>query len=242
MATKVYYKQGTKAQYLALPVHLTNGLYFCTDTKELFKGDDLYSDGIRFAETFEKLPSFDSAADGILYVCRDTGSGFVLDAARDKWVPVLFAPDNETIIVNEKGLLEIKKIPTETIDGLDKKVKELIKEMGGTGGIKPNSEFDVGEDGTVTIKNVDSAKVTYRSEDLTDILDDIKKSLTWGDMGTAVDLSASTASEAVTAANDGDTISFSEGEVDAMTIKDKAVTLEGMNAGLKQNFKQEVSK
>ena len=135
MATKVYYKQGTKAQYLALPVHLTNGLYFCTDTKELFKGDDLYSDGVRFAETFAKLPPFDSAADGILYVCKDTGSGFVLGESRDRWIPVLFAPDNETIIVNEKGLLEIKKIPTETIDGLDRKIKELIKEMGGSADI-----------------------------------------------------------------------------------------------------------
>ena len=114
--------------------------------------------------------------------------------------------------------------------------------MGGSGGIKPNGEFDVGEDGTVTIKNVDSAKVKYRSEDLTDVLDDIAKSLTWVDMGTSVDLSESTASEAVTSANDGDTISFSEGEVDAMTTKDKAATLEGMNAGLKQIFMQEVSK
>lgn len=242
MATKVYYKQGTKAQYLALPVHLTNGLYFCTDTKELFKGDDLYSDGVRFAETFAKLPPFDSAADGILYVCKDTGSGFVLDADRGKWVPVLFAPDNETIIVNEKGFLEIKKIPTETIDGLDQKVKELIKEMGGTGGIKPNSEFDVGEDGTVTLKNVDSAKVTYRSDDLTTVLDAISRCLTWGDMGTVVNLNASAASGAVEAASDGDTLTFSEGTVDAMTITGKSLTLEGMNAGLKQNFKQEVSK
>lgn len=182
MATKVYYKQGTKAEYLALPVHLTNGLYFCTDTKELFKGDDLYSDGVRFADTFNALPSFSSAADGVLYICKDTGSGFVLSESRDKWIPVLFAPDNETIIVNEKGLLEVKNIAPENIEGLDAKVKELIKEMGGIGGIKPNDEFDVSDDGTVTIKSIDAAKIIYRAEDLTAVLDEITKSLTWGDM------------------------------------------------------------
>ena len=47
MAVKVRYKQGTKQQYLALPERLSNALYWCTDTRELFKGDQLYSDGVR---------------------------------------------------------------------------------------------------------------------------------------------------------------------------------------------------
>lgn len=89
MASKVGYKQGTKKTYLGLEKKSNNNLYFCTDTKELFKGDDLYSDGIRLINTKSSLPSFDTAADGIIYLCEDTGAGYVLNSARNGWIQAI---------------------------------------------------------------------------------------------------------------------------------------------------------
>lgn len=86
MGTKVVYKQGSKQTYLGLTSRLSNALYFCTDTKELYKGDDLYSDGLRFVASISALPEFSKAADGILYYCQAEETCFVLNEARDDWL------------------------------------------------------------------------------------------------------------------------------------------------------------
>ena len=56
---------GTKANYSALANKDTDALYFCTDTRELFKGSALYSEPVRFAAT---LPSNAQAAQGVVYI------------------------------------------------------------------------------------------------------------------------------------------------------------------------------
>lgn len=86
MGTKVVYKQGSKQTYLGLTSRLSNALYFCTDTKELYKGDDLYSDGLRFVSSISTLPEFSNAADGILYYCQAEKTCFVLNEARNDWL------------------------------------------------------------------------------------------------------------------------------------------------------------
>lgn len=103
----VSYKQGTKAQYLGLVSRDPYALYWCTDTKELFKGDDLYTDGLRVVNNKASLPSFEVAAEGKVYFCADTGSAFVLSSTRDSWVQVLAGVDGTTIRINESGLLEV---------------------------------------------------------------------------------------------------------------------------------------
>lgn len=103
----VSYKQGTKAQYLGLVSRDPYALYWCTDTKELFKGDDLYTDGLRVVNNKASLPSFEIAAEGKVYFCADTGSAFVLNSTRDNWVQVLAGVDGTTIRINESGLLEV---------------------------------------------------------------------------------------------------------------------------------------
>lgn len=103
----VSYKQGTKAQYLGLVSRDPYALYWCTDTKELFKGDDLYTDGLRVVNDKGSLPSFEVAAEGKVYFCSDTGSAFVLNSTRDNWVQVLAGVDGTTIRINESGLLEV---------------------------------------------------------------------------------------------------------------------------------------
>lgn len=103
----VSYKQGTKAQYLGLVSRDPYALYWCTDTKELFKGDDLYTDGLRIVSNKASLPSFEVAAEGKVYFCSDTGSAFVLNTTRNDWIQVLAGVDGTTIRINESGLLEV---------------------------------------------------------------------------------------------------------------------------------------
>lgn len=128
MATKVSYKQGAKSTYLGLINRDPYALYFCTDTKELFRGDDLYSDGVRFVESYSALPSFLFAADGILYFCKDNGCGYVLSESRDEWVPVIYGIDNSTIILND-GLLSVGAIPINSVSGLSDKLQEITDQL-----------------------------------------------------------------------------------------------------------------
>lgn len=182
MATKVSYKQGTKATYLGLTEHLSSALYFCTDTRELFKGDDLYSDGLRLVASYAALPAFSAAADGILYFCEDNGCGYVLNTARNAWICVIHGVDNETLEIGSNGMMQVKAVPVSSVSGLDSHVTTLVEktvgEMGVTGSVatpdeagtvKPGSEFAVGEDGTLTLEAVEIAKVTGLEERLSNI-------------------------------------------------------------------------
>lgn len=119
---RVLYRQGTKATYLGLLERNPNALYFCTDTKELFKGNDLYSDGIRVIDSYTMLPPYSVAADGILYFCNDNGCGYVLNTTKDGWIPVIHGVDNDTIGISENGLLQVKVIPIESVSGLSDKL------------------------------------------------------------------------------------------------------------------------
>lgn len=122
---KVLYKQGTKATYLGLLERSPNALYFCTDTKELFKGDNLYSDGLRIVENYAALPEFIKAADGILYFCKDNGCGYVLNEARNGWLAVVHGVDGETIGINSNGLMAVLSIPIASVSGLDDRLSAV---------------------------------------------------------------------------------------------------------------------
>lgn len=118
MATKVIYKKGTKATYLSLETRNPDALYWCVDTRELFKGDDLYSDGVRIVDEYSGLPAFSEAADGILYFVAGTGCGYVLSRTRDSWLPVVYGTDNTTIGLTDGGLMEVRSVPIAKVSGL----------------------------------------------------------------------------------------------------------------------------
>ena len=176
MAVKVLYKQGTKATYLGLSSRQSNALYFCTDTRELFKGNDLYSDGLRIVASYNMLPAFAKAADGILYFCEDNGCGYVLNAARNAWLPVVHGVDNDTVGFNESGLIAVKSVPIAKVKDLAEELKRIealaisgnkdipvaTHEVAGI--VKPGSEFDVGDDGTLSLKAVAIEKVSGLEE------------------------------------------------------------------------------
>lgn len=174
MAVKVSYKQGSKQTYLSLVQRSSSTLYWCTDTRELFKGDDLYSDGVRFARSFDALPAFAKAADGILYFCEDSGCGYVLSAARDAWVRVISGVDGDTIEVNAEGMMSVKAVPIAKVTGLADELKRIetlalnipIATPEVAGIIKPGSEFIVASDGMLSVNAVPIAKVTGLEERL----------------------------------------------------------------------------
>lgn len=165
MAVKVLYKKGTKATYLGLSEHLSNALYFCTDTCELYKGDDLYTDGVRSVSSFSELPTFVEAADGKLYLCEDSGNCYVLNATRDGWRQVFFGYDKGTFELNESGLLAVKAIPIGSVTGLADELKRIEQEVV-AGGVKPGPEFELGDDGTLELKAVEISKVNGLEERL----------------------------------------------------------------------------
>lgn len=85
---------GSKQQYLALTEYSPLALYFCYDTRELFWGDLLLSDGMRVVATYKELPSFDLAADGVIYFVTETRNGYVLSNDRTEWIQTIWAPGN----------------------------------------------------------------------------------------------------------------------------------------------------
>lgn len=187
MATKVSYKQGTKATYLGLSERLPSALYFCTDTLELFKGDDLYSDGLRVVDSFAELPAFQVAADGILYFCADSGCGYTLNKARNAWLQVVFGVDQETLEINESGLMQVKAVPVGKITGLDEYIGTIVEKAVGDldigvatpdkpGAVKPSSDFVVGADGTMSLAPIEISKV----DGLEDRLSNVEKAQVGG--------------------------------------------------------------
>lgn len=170
---KVSYKQGLKSTYLGLSERLATALYFCTDTHELFKGDDLYTDGLRVVASHAALPEFTKAAEGKIYYCADSKCGYVLNETRDGWTQVIFGTDGETLEVNAGGLMQVKAVPVEKVAGLDTYVTGLVEKAVGNldlnvdvatkekaGIVKPGNDFEVGADGTLSLKAVAIEKVT----------------------------------------------------------------------------------
>ena len=73
MATKTYpniLKYGLQASYDALGSKDSNVLYFCTDTKKIYKGDIDFTDSVVLAATKPAT----SIIAGKLYVIADTGT------------------------------------------------------------------------------------------------------------------------------------------------------------------------
>lgn len=85
---------GTRAQYDSLVAPRNPmGLYFCADTRELFWGDKLLTDGTRIVTAEAALPNLAQAADGITYFVEETRNGYVVSPDRTKWVKVIQAPE-----------------------------------------------------------------------------------------------------------------------------------------------------
>lgn len=96
----VRFVRTTKQRQVSRAEYDQNALYFCLDSRELYRADQLLTDGVRLVATYNDLPAFEIAADGILYFVEETKNGYVLNTTRDGWLQVVYAPgavDSETV-------------------------------------------------------------------------------------------------------------------------------------------------
>lgn len=247
---RVKYAYGKKDSYInKVTVKDDMTLYFCTDTHELFKGENLYSDGLRLADTYKDLPEFKLAADGTLYFCKDNGCGYVLNETRDGWIPVIHGVDNETIEVNDNGLLAVKSVEIErvnglkdTLDNIEKHILDIDKELP----VFDDEKFDITATGVITLKQLESSGITHKGTDLDVLLDEIQESITWQCFDEVdefdVNLTDDTSDivQILEGAKEGTIVTLSEGSIDKKVTFANDITVNGLNEGIIQNFKQEV--
>lgn len=143
MAKNVRFIQTTKAKYLARETYDNLALYFCIDTNELFKGEHLYTDGIRVVKTATDLPGFANvAADGIIYYVAETKNGYVLSPDRTEWLQIIYAPTTDVYAVPESEIYNtvttvgaVKDVESKIYEHIEEVVSEL-KPLGAGDGIK----------------------------------------------------------------------------------------------------------
>ena len=88
----VRFVRTTKQKQINREEYDDNALYFCTDSGEFYRSNQLLTDGVRRVATYDALPAFSVAADGILYFVEETGDGYILNTSRDGWTQVIHAP------------------------------------------------------------------------------------------------------------------------------------------------------
>lgn len=148
MAQNVRFYSGTKQQYLSLTSRNPLALYFCDDTGELFKGDILLTDGVRVVPTRADLPSFDCAAEGVVYYITDTRAGFMLAPTRDSWLQTIYAPVDDVDSIPEGE--EYNVVTTVgAVRDIEKKIYERIDEVASSGGSTNLTPVD----GSIVIKD-----------------------------------------------------------------------------------------
>lgn len=183
---KVRYVQGKKASYLALSKYDPMALYFCTDTQELYKGDQLYSDGVRFVMSYDNLPPYSVAASGILYFCVDTGCGYVLNETHNGWVSVIFGVDDQTIGLNEQGLMTVKSVPISKVSGLSEELQRIatlaidsakVATSTTAGLVKPGDGLQISADGTLSLSPIAITDVEGLEERLSTIEEAVEEEL-----------------------------------------------------------------
>ena len=116
-------------------------------------------------------------------------------------------------------------------------VKSIISTTVGT----PNAEqFDIDENGVLTLKDIDAEKVIYNGEKLSDVIDSMAASYRWSELPEVVNADATNVASAIASAKSGSVVKMSAGTVSQAIAVEKSVTVEGENAGVAQNHQQEV--
>jgi len=94
----------TKLKYLNRDTYDENALYFCQDTNEIFKGQSVYTDGVRGIPTKAYLPECKCAADGVVYYITETRNGYTLSPDRTEWLQSIYAPVTDAYTVPESEI------------------------------------------------------------------------------------------------------------------------------------------
>lgn len=101
MAHNVRFVRTTKEKFLNRDTYDIYALYFCEDTGEMFKGNQLLTDGIRIIPTFADLPECPCAADGVIYYVNETRNGYMMSPDRSRWLQTIYAPATDVESIPE---------------------------------------------------------------------------------------------------------------------------------------------
>lgn len=205
-------------------------LYFIEDAKTgyraLYKGDNLIAVGITASQEAAGLMS---AADKRALDNLVANPGGVEFATIDGTITITDGEDGKknigvAISQNEGNAL------TSVGDGL------FVPTTG-----TPNAEqFDIDENGVLTLKDINADKVIYNGEKLSSVLDNATASYTWFELPEVVNADMSNVASTIASVSNGAIVKMSAGTVSDAVVVDKSVTVEGENVGVAQNFSQEV--
>ncbi len=104
MARNVRFIRTTKEKWLNRDSYDPLALYFCEDTQEICKGDQVLTDGIRVVPTKADLPTLPFAADGVIYYIASTKSGYMMSPDRTEWLQTIYAPIEDATTIPESEI------------------------------------------------------------------------------------------------------------------------------------------
>jgi hypothetical protein len=104
MARNVRFIRTTKEKWLNRDSYDPLALYFCEDTQEMCKGDQILTDGIRVVPTKADLPTLPFAADGVIYYIANTKSGYMMSPDRTEWLQTIYAPVEDVTTIPESEI------------------------------------------------------------------------------------------------------------------------------------------
>lgn len=126
------------------------------------------------------------------------------------------------------------------VDGLlslDLATKDYVKSTVGV----PNAEqFVIDDNGVLNIDSIDAEQVVYQGKKLSELLDNASTAYTWEELPEIVNATPAEAASKIADAPAGAVVKMSEGTVSTAVAVNKSVTVEGVNAGIAQDFAQEV--
>lgn len=153
--------------------------------------------------------------------------------------PVEVDPDNAHGLVAVDGKIGIDLATAETAGAMSAEDKAFVDSIRETYAV-PNAEQFVVSDGVFSLDNLDADNVTFDDTSLSELLEEIKKAYSWTDMSETVVAEPAVAVESIASAAEGATVKVSEGTIDTPVSVAKSVVVEGVNAGIAQDFDQEV--
>ena len=154
---KLIYK-GLKA---SLPTERNvDSFYLCTDTRELYFGNELYTEPVRFYETTKP----ESPAQGVLYVDTTTGSG-------DVWNGKAWSNVIKPLVTTISDDADDSHVPSAKAvkDYTDNKVQEIAGQVEGLGALASKDKVEEADlEETLATKLNSKADASQVAEDIVD--------------------------------------------------------------------------
>lgn len=148
MARNVRFIKTTKEKWLNRDSYDPLALYFCEDTQEMCKGDQVLTDGIRVVPTKADLPVLPFAADGVIYYVHDTKNGYMMSPDRTEWLQTIYAPVEDATTIPESEIYNtvttvgaVRDIENAIYTYIDQEIANV--EVGGSAGKDGLSAYEI---------------------------------------------------------------------------------------------------